>query len=525
MKSKLLLLGFLSLGILGCQENSQKTNEESKLSGKNLPTFSQTTEIPKGILTPDQVQTSIGTLNFLDGAPLPETVELVYDNLDRMRGVDVFLKCMPAASVRQLMLGPEELGANKFNKVLIADGLLDSKPLFLTGNTSTLYVIPVFDLKADGATVIEVPKGMLGAFNDAWFRYMQDVGPLGQDKGAGGKYLLLPPDHEGDIPEGYFVVKSPTYRVWTFMRGSIANGLDLAVKNVKDNLRVYPLAQKDNPPEMEFISGSGKAYNTIHDNDFRFYEHVNEVIQEEPLDMIDAETRGLLASIGIEKGKQFNPDERMKKILTDAVAIGNATARSIVWYPRVSGSVDNMKGIQIYPETNSAWMMAWVDKNVFFNGKDGHTMNSDARVTFHYPYTAVTPAMAVTIPGVGSDYGIAYVDSEKKPFDGARTYKINIPANPPAKDFWALTIYDNQTRSQLQTNQVYPTVGSQTEGIKMNEDGSYDIYFSPEAPAGFENNWLQTIPGKSWFVGLRMYGPLQPWIEKTWRPSEVMSVN
>jgi hypothetical protein len=112
-----------------------------------------------------------------------------------------------------------------------------------------------------------------------------------------------------------------------------------------------------------------------------------------------------------------------------------------------------------------------------------------------------------------------------KPFDGAKTYKINIPANPPAKDFWALTIYDNQTRSQLQTDQPFPTVGSQTDGIKINEDGSYDIYFSPEPPAGYENNWLQTIPGKSWFVALRMYGPLEPWIDKTWRPSEVELMN
>jgi hypothetical protein len=386
MNSKLFLLGLLFFAILGCQENSKTTQD--------LKSYAQTTEIPEGILTPDQVETSIGTLNFMDGAPLPETVELVYDNLDRMRGVDVFLKCMPAASVRQLMLGPEELGADDYYKVPIFDSLMDSKSLFLTGNTSTLYVLPSLNMKDTGPMVLEVPPGMLGAFNDAWFRYMQDVGPLGQDKGAGGTYLLLPPDYEGDIPEGYYVVKSPTYRVWTFMRGSIAKGLDVAVKNVKDNLKVYPLAQKDNPPKMEFISGSGKAFNTIHDNDFHFYEHVNAVIQEEPLDMIDAETRGLLASIGIEKGKPFNPDERMKRILTDAVAIGNATARAIVWYPRVSGSVDNMKGIQIYPETNSAWLMGWVDKNVFFNGKDGHTMNSDARVMFHYPYTAVTPAIS-----------------------------------------------------------------------------------------------------------------------------------
>jgi len=268
---------------------------------------------------------------------------------------------------------------------MITEDLMDSKPLFLTANTSTLYVAPSLNLKETGPIVMEVPPGMLGAFNDAWFRYVDDIGPLGPDKGKGGKYLVIPPGYDAELPSGYFNVQPRTYRVWVFMRGSIANGLEIAVKNIKENLKIYPLNQKDNPPPMEFINGSGKTFNTIHDNDFNFYGHVNDVIQEEPLEMIDSETRGLLASIGIEKGKEFKPDERMKRILTDAVAIGNATARSIVWYPRVSGSVDNMKGIQIYPETNSAWMMGWVDKNVFFKGKDGHTMNSDARVMFHYP--------------------------------------------------------------------------------------------------------------------------------------------
>ena len=521
MKSKLLLIGLLSLAIVGCQDNTKTTDETSKSVSKELKTYAQTTELPDGLHTPDIVETSIGTLKFTDGAPLPETADLVYENLDRMRGVDVFLKCMPAASVRQLMLGPEVLGANAFNKVILTEDLMDSKPLYLTANTSTLYVTPSLNLKETGPIVMEVPPGMLGAFNDAWFRYVNDIGPMGPDKGKGGKYLVIPPDYKDELPSGYFNIQPKTFRVWVFMRGSIANGVDVAVKNIKDNLRIYPLNQKDNPPPMEFINGSGKPINTIHDNDFNFYGHVNAVIQEEPLEMIDAEIRGLLASIGIEKGKEFNPDERMKRILTDAVAIANATARSIVWYPRVSGSVDNMNGIEVYPDTHSAWMMGWVDKNVFFNGKDGHTMNTDAKVTFHYPYTAVTPAMAVTIPGVGSDYGIAYVDAEKQPMDGALTYKIHIPANPPAKDFWALTVYDCQTRSQLQTDQPYPTVGSQTDGIKMNGDGSYDIYFAPEAPAGFENNWLQTIPGKSWFVALRMYGPLEAWIDKSWRPSEI----
>jgi len=475
-------------------------------------------EVLDSISTPNQVKTSIGTLKFLDGAPYPETAERVYDYLDTMRGVDAFLKGMPGASLQALIHGNHDVGAVECHQVMITDKLMDSASLFLTANTSTMYVIPTLNLKRDGATVVEAPMGMLGAFNDAWFRYMQDIGPAGPDKGKGGKYLVLPPDYEGDIPEGYFAVKSKTYNVWVFMRASIAKGLDAAAKNVKENLRIYPLSKKDNPPIMEFISGSGVAFNTIHANNYLFYEHLNEWIQQEHIDMLDPETRGLFASIGIEKGKPFRPDKRMKKILTDAVAIANAAARSIVWHPRTDGT---MKGIKVYPGTDSAWLMAWVDKNVFFNGKDGKTMNSDARVMFHYPYTAVTPAMAVTKAGAGSDYGLAYVDSKKMPFDGSKTYKLNIPANPPAKDFWALTMYDNQTRSMLQTSQAFPTVGSQTEGLKQNEDGSYDIYFAPKPPKGYENNWLETVPGKGWFVGLRLYGPLEPWIEKTWRPGEI----
>jgi hypothetical protein len=475
-------------------------------------------EVLNSISTPDKVETSIGTLEFLDGAPLPETAEKVYDFLDKMRGVDAFLKGIPAASLNALIEGNHSIGAVECNQVMIMDKLMDTKPLFLTGNTSTMYVFPAFDLKRDGATVFEAPPGMLGAFNDAWFRFMENIGPFGPDKGEGGKYLVLPPDYEGDVPEGYFVVQSPTYNIWAFMRTSIAKGLDVARKNVVDNLHIYPLSKKANPPEMEYVSGSSVSFNTVHPNDFTFYEHINDIIQKEPLDMLDVETRGLFASIGIEKGKPFEPDARMKKILVDAVAIANATARSIVWYPRTDGT---MKGIRIYPDTDGAWIMAWVDKNVFFNGKDGKTMNSDARVMFHYPYTAVTPAMAVKRVGIGSDYGIAYVDSRKQPLDGSKTYKVHIPADPPAKDFWALTLYDNQTRSQLQTSQPFPTVGSQSEGLKQNDDGSYDIYFAPKAPKGFENNWLETVPGKGWFLILRLYGPLEPWHDKTWRPSEV----
>lgn len=521
-KLKFVILNTILLAtVSSCNENSQPKGKAETKAEQVVATYSQTTDIPSGITTPNNVSTSIGELKFIDGAPLPETAKLVYENLDRMRGVDVFLKGIPAASVRQLMVGPEKLGVDAVGKILIMDKLMDSKPLFLTGNTSSLYVFPYLNTKEVGPIVIEVPSRMLGAFNDAWFRYLEDVGPFGPDKIKGGKYLLLPPGYDGKIPDGYFIVKSPSYRNWLFMRGFIDVSVEETVKHIKANLKVYPLSKADNPPKTEFISGSNKSFNTIHTNDFSFYQHVNEVIQEEPYGLIDEETRGLFASIGIIKGKKFAPDKRMKKILVDAVAIGNATARSIVWYPRVKGSVDNMKGIKSFPGTESNWIMPWVGRNIYFTGKDGHTKNSDARVMFHYPYTAVTPAMAVPRIGIGSDYRIAYLDSKGSPFDGSKTYKLHVPANPPAKDFWAVTVYDSQTRSQLQTDQKFPRLGSLSKNINMNEDGSVDVYFSPRAPKGYENNWIQTIPGKSWFTIFRVYGPLEAWHNKTWTTGEI----
>lgn len=476
--------------------------------------------VPDGLLTPDKVPTSIGQLEFTDGVPSLDTTEKLYDYLDTMRGVDAFMKGMPAASLRAIVEGPAAIGVDAIGKMLIFADYMDSKPIFLTGNTSTIYVMPYLDLKESGPLVMEVPKGALGALNDAWFRYMFDFKVLGNNEVK--KYLLVPPGEEVATPKGdYEVVQCVSYRHWAFLRFPIPEGgtADEMVKLAENGVKVYPYQEE--PQLGKFYNGSGKSFNTIHFNDYSFYRELNDVIQHEPYEVIDPETRGLLAAIGIEKGKRFDPDLRMERILTDAVAIANGISRSLVWKPRYSGSVDNMKGVRLYPHRDSAWLAAYVGKNVFFNGEDGHTLNTDARAFFHYIATGVTPAMAEPKVGRGSDYAIAFVDSQKKPLDGSKTYKLNIPVPVPARDFWAVTMYDTQTRSQLQTDQALPTVGSNVGDIQQNDKGSYDIYFGPTAPEGYESNWLQTIPGKSWFPIIRIYGPLPRWIEKVWKPGEI----
>ena len=465
----------------------------------------------ESISIPNSVETPIGTLKFFDGVPTDATIDTVYDNLDRMRGVQVYLDNQGAASLYAMRRGNAGIGATA-NIVSITEQLLKPESLYLTGNTSTLYALTYLDLKVDGALVVELPPGMLGFIDDAWFRFVENLGVVGPDKGKGGKYLLLPPGSTGDAPEGYFVVKMPTYHNLMFLRGSIAKGLAPAVKNIKSGLKIYPLSKADSPPATKFVDFSGKSYNTIVTRGLSFYEGLNQVVQEEPIDVIDPEVRGTLAAIGIVKGQPFKPDARMQKLLTEAATIGAATARAITYQPRIGG-------VEIYPDTHSAWTMAYANKNTSFIA-DG-AMNLDARVLFYYNATGVTPAMAMTRAGAGSDYGIAYLDANKKPFDGAKTYKLHLPPNVPVNNFWAVTVYDTQTRSLLQTGQPFPTLGSQSKGFEKNADGSYDVYFAPKAPAGKNGNWVQTVPGKSWFTILRMYGPLEPWINKTWRPSEI----
>jgi hypothetical protein len=226
---------------------------------QNTPGYN--TKIPESIMTPDKVETRIGTLEFFDGIPTKETAALLYDNLDFLRGVETFLNGIPATSVEGIRLGMERLGLKNSNQALIFDELMDSNPLFLTGNTSTVYLSVILNLKKDGPTVVEIPQGVgPGTVNDAYFRFVVDMGAPGPDRGKGGKYLILPPDFEGDVPEGYYTAKSTSYMNWLILRGFLVDGKpDFSSNLFRTGLKVYPLAKAANPPKMEFVNGSGKG--------------------------------------------------------------------------------------------------------------------------------------------------------------------------------------------------------------------------------------------------------------------------
>ena len=515
------------------------------------------------ITTPDSVQTRLGTLEFTDGAPSAQTVATVYDNLDLMHAVEAFLNAYQGASTSAIRNGLLSAGVPD-NTVLIFSTLMDAQSLFLTANADTIYFWSVLDM-TQGPIVVETPPMSLGVIDDMWFHWVTDFGLPGPDRGAGGKYLLLPPGYTGELPDGGYIVErvrttraimlgrsfldnddpgapagliKKTLKIYPYQPGGYGTSIGAALAGTA-SLRRTPEGHLDwsflrPPPAATFIEGSGLVMDTIPPNDASYYGLIDTLVQQEPAGALDPEIMGSLAAIGIVKGKPFDPDVRMRKILTEAAAIGTATTRTLNWRARES------EGFAYYP--GSAWL------NYLFVG--GYTfqtppaqVSADGVVTpcppsgyrtlhqraamFFYA-TGITPAMIMRLTEIGSEYLGAFTDSTGAYLDGSQTYKLTLPPDIPAARFWSLTVYDNQTRSMLQTAQRYPRAGSQsypTPAAAANPDGSTTVYFGPGKPEGVEDgNWIQTVPGKGWNTLFRLYSPLEPFFDKTWRPGEIETI-
>ena len=509
--TKQLIIAATVLTMAACtSEKSDNKSESVPNKVAEAPKMKMTTDIPQGLLTPNYINSRIGELNMVDGVPTVETADVIYDNLDFNHGVTSFLSGIQIASMEAMRKGILSFGpANK--TVLLFEDLMDSKALFLTPNTTSVYMMMWLDLK-DGPYVLETPADVLGIIDDHWFKYVADFGRLGDDKNQGGKFLIVPPGYEGKIPKGYIVKHTNTYGNWVIWRGFQKDGSPKpAIDLTKKVFKCYPLSQAANPPAVKFVNVSGKYLNTIHNMDITIYDEINAVVQAEPAYGQNPEILGYLASIGIEKGKEFKPDARMKKILSEAAEVASVTARTLISRPRDEAFL-------LFPEHSKVWTNPFVGGSYQFN-VDGISL-LDGRAAFHFYATGITPAMAKKIIGKGSKYAVAYLDHNMKPLDGNNTYKVHVPPNVPAKDFWSFTLYDNQTRGMLQTDQRFPGLDQNKEGLVVNEDGSVDVYFGPEPPKGFENNWIQTIPNRGWNMLFRVYGPLDPWFDKEWYPGD-----
>jgi hypothetical protein len=460
---------------------------------------------------PAEIKTDFGELKFLHGAfPTEESAQKIYDEMDLQRATQAYMDFYPALSLYAIVSSQARDFGFKNSSDFGVIGFMKPSENYLTGNDVTVYAVASLDLKQDGPTVVEAPPGMLGTVDDALFKYVTGFGAVGPDKGKGGKFLFLPPGHKGDVPDGYYKIESPSYRLWCMMRGfgEVGTG-DQAVAWFQKHLKIYPLAT--GPRGGTAIKVSGMGINCVPPEDGSVFEMLNKIIQYEPVELFNPEQLGRLATLGIEKGKPFKPDVRMKKIFNQAAKQGVAMCRAIVYSSRDP---------EVYYWPNRRWEKMFV-RNTEFVRNDFSDI--DARTLWHYQAIVVAPHLIPTTPGVGTMYLTSFRDKNGKFLSGDRNYRFLVPADPPVKRFWAVTAYDPTSRSLLDSGGNI-TVSSLGEP-KVNSGGSVDVFLGPTKPkAVSEKNWIKTDPKKGFFLVFRFYGPLERIMDKTWVLNDIEPV-
>ena len=507
--------------------------------------------LDQSVPTAEKIKSKIGKLEFPLGYPTEETAQMVEDEMLYVNAVAAYTNTIQGASLWALRKGFAQVGVND-GDFIVSPEMVDGKALMLTANMDTYYFWGNVDL-SDGPLIVETPPNVLGIFDDFWFNWISDFGLAGPDKGQGGKFLLVPTWYKGTLPEGgYNICHSKTNLVTVLGRMFLVdNSTETSIKTVKEHLKVYPyvegshgtsvasyldghapLARSAKKGELKLVDVSGKDFNTLPPADYNHYIYINELVQSQPVGALSPEIAGQLAAIGIVKGKEFNPTEKQKEILTKAVEVANAYSRTAAL-----GALPNNKSR--YYEESSSWYNPLFDGGYTFMtpppeiGEKGEVIpyESDgarklaARTSFFYLATGITPAMCMRLTGIGSQYLVGAVDSEGNALNGKNTYKLTLPPNIPQERFWSTTIYDNQTRSMLQTDQRYPRAGSQSfpsAAAEPNKDGSITLYYGPEKPDGVaDGNYVKTLPDRGWFQIIRCYSPTKGFFDKSWRPGEV----
>jgi hypothetical protein len=457
--------------------------------------------LPTTSFAQETLDTRIGKLeftqDFANGYPTDETVTKLYDEMDFQRAVQAYMWSIPLVSfVWWQEHQAEELGTK--NGQLVYAETYDEKVCCLTLNVTTPYVWSYVDLREAGPFVIEIPPGnqVRGATSDMWqVQIAQMTRP--------GKYLFVGPYQE--VPadaerDGYIITHSPMNNFFV--------GIRLMPEDPKEReallgqIKLYPYADRKNPTQMDFVRPN-KPWYAHQPRTMDYWKSLSKSINREPVREVDRYFMAMLKPLGIEKGKPFNPDSRQTKILTDALLVGEAMAKANDFSKRLE---------KAHYRDDSHWDFSttanWDSRAEFYQQLDGSAA---------WFYEAVTndESMHGQETGWGQVYMAAYKDADGDWLDGAQSYTIRIPANPPAEAFWAMTLYDVSTRAIINNTSKKAGVNSRME-LETNKDGSVDLYFGPKAPKGKESNWIQTSPGKAWFPYFRLYSPTQPFLDQTW---------
>lgn len=457
------------------------------------------------------ISTRIGELSYVGGYPTDDTIRRAYDQLDLQRATQAYLEFIPFMS-QQALFDSQDTLLRENRDVGVFDHQAKGKTdwVGLTFNTESIYCSANVNVE-HGPVVIETPPNVLGVIDDGWMRYVTDIGNVGPDRGAGGSYVLVHDDFDGEIPDGYFVFRTPTYMNWVMARafvGDTGEG-ESALDWYREHFRIHPLATGPDA-DAAYVPLSEHPLDCTHARDLRYFERLAEIVQYEPSRAFTPYELGLLKAIGVERGRPFEPDERMRALLVEGIEIGDAIAKANAYASRLDG-------VRAYPDRKFEYL--------FVGGRhdfmSGDALWLDARLLFHYEAIVVTPAMAAEMVGAGSQYLTCYRDADGDFLMGQHTYRLHLPPDIPAANFWSVTAYHPETRSLLANGTAQPSRNSY-EQLRWNDDGSIDLFFGPTAPDGYEQNWISTLPDQGWSVFLRFYGPLESYFDQTWKPDDIV---
>jgi len=491
---------------------------------------------PPTSVRPDTLSryTELSSLPFEENRPTKETAQTLRDELLFQRATQTYLWALPLINTLGMQVGSEKTFGAGYNVLPIWKKRLDAKTLVTTPNSDVLYAMSYVDLGKDGPLVMEAPPMLQGILLDYWQRpipvdggkFFGDVGLAGPDAGRGGKFLLLPPDYKGTVPDGYFIYRSATNNVFIFLRGFYEDPKNLAPAVAHlERTRIYPLNGTGAAKPMKFPDASGVPANMLPISDGSVFDQLKRLVDSEGDNLAGPDWLGMLAAIGIVKGQPFTPDARTREILDQAAKTGYKTSRVIGFEGKVSG-----KSYRMYSDRR--WLNPFADGtpsnptgtlNLAWENVAGGYLDLDARIWMFTDYYSLSPGMVSKVPGKGAMYVIGFSDSEGVPLVGASNYRLTLPPNIPAANFWSLTLYEAENASGLANGQPFPSLGSRDKPTQ-NADGSTDLYLGPKAPQGREANWLSTVPGRGYFAIFRLYGPTEAALNKSWKPGDIEKI-
>jgi len=447
------------------------------------------------------------------GYPTPATAEAMFEEYDYQAATQFYVWGWGYLNTIGMEKGYARMGGDE-RSIYIFDKLIQPQHVVMTANSIVVYSWTRHIDAAHGPVVVEIPAGVRGSFYDSGSRGLMDTGDIGPDEGSGGSYLVVAPDYRGDIPDGYHVVRLRYSNLFSYVMRSFPAaeaGLNGAVEKGRQ-LKWYYLAERDNPPTNSIVLIGDLPYSQDWPRDEQAFSWLAEHFNRDRVPESAMAHLGNMRRLGFERGKPFDPDERAKRILRRAAKTGEAMVLSMAFA--------NRQGLKIYPDRQYE-IITTNRSPTFF--RDGIEEVEQRAGSWHQLVSNIAHYTRPDKPGTGAFYMNSYRDGDGEYLMGQNSYSLHMPADVPVTQFWQIPVYDLDTRALIQTGQNRATLSS-TDELKRNADGSVDLYFGPEAPEGFESNWIKTVPGKGWFILPRLYGPMSEIWDRSWKLDDVKRI-